>query len=128
MSRHETGKCLDAVNRAKFFAESLLKTRLSHEETPGIEAYKIALKCRLEVQYAIALLRLEYSSEAQPPKTSRSGLESYLSKINDALSSGIALLNSGEDAEALDTLLTADALLGKAIGIMRRSQKCTSLR
>lgn len=87
---------------------------------PEVEAYKAALKCRLEVQYVIALLRLQYSSEASHPKVSRADAGAYWRRVNDALASGTSLLGSGEPLKAMDALLTADALLGKVIGLMRR--------
>jgi len=88
------------------------------------EVYKKVLQCRLEVQYALALLCINYDVECQPQKVrSKPEIERDLIQISDHLSRCKEILSSGRSKEAIKDLLIADTLLGHLIIWLRRGKK-----
>jgi hypothetical protein len=112
-------KVFESIKRAKLICESLSTSKAS-----AIEEYKNALRCRLEVQYASGLLRVNWVLDADPPITrTRYGRDVCLGRIGQLLSESLKSLESRKMESALDQLLSADVLLGKVIGSMRREGK-----
>jgi hypothetical protein len=88
------------------------------------EVYKKVLQCRLEVQYALALLCINCDVECQPQKVqSQPEIERDLIQISDHLSKCKEILSSGKSKEAINDLLIADTLLGQLILWLRRGKK-----
>lgn len=88
------------------------------------EVYKKVLQCRLEVQYALALLCIKCDVECQPQKIrGKPEIERDLIQISDHLSKCKEILSSGRSKEAITDLLVADTLLGQLIIWLRRGKK-----
>lgn len=114
--REVLNKIIEAAKSALVLCKSL-----AGSPVPAVEEYKNALRCRLEVQYAAGLLRVNWGIDANPPRAkTRSSREVYLGQIALLLSESLLYLDSRQMDSALDRLLAADVLLGKVIGAMRR--------
>ena len=116
-------KIVDAVTDAKLLSESLLQKCAIDPE--GTEVYKDTLRCRSDVQYAIALIRIEFGLLAmnRPQLKGRVSLDVNLAKIKDLLSRCVQSMESQKLTDAFEDLLAADAVLGKLIGSMRRKNR-----
>ncbi|MBM5805034.1 MAG: hypothetical protein FJZ49_03050 [Candidatus Verstraetearchaeota archaeon] len=92
--------------------------------TNNSEVYKKVLRCRLEVQYALALLCLNYRTECRPQRVrGKPEMEKDIQQITDHLLKCKDLLSSGRAEDAVKDLLAADALLGHLIIWLRREKK-----
>jgi hypothetical protein len=86
--------------------------------------YKKVLQCRLEVQYALALLCIGYNMECSPKKVrGKPEIERDMIQISDHLLRCKELLSSGKNQDAVKDLLIADTLLGQLIIWLRREAK-----
>jgi hypothetical protein len=92
--------------------------------TNNNDVYKKVLQCRLEVQYALALLCIDYEMECHPQRVrGKPEMERGMLQISDHLSKCKDLLSSGRTKDALEDLLAADTLLGHLIIWLRREKK-----
>ncbi len=92
--------------------------------TDNNEVYKKVLQCRLEVQYALALLCVNCDMECYPQKVrSKPEIERDIIQISDHLSRCKEILSSERNRDAVEDLLVADTLLGQLIIWLRREKK-----
>jgi hypothetical protein len=93
---------------------------------PENEIYKGVLMCRLEVQYALAVLQISRHMELHPKKARSQGniMQSFV-KLSSNLSKSLTHLHASEVQEAVEALLDADTTLGRVIGAMRRGRGIT---
>lgn len=92
--------------------------------TDNNEVYKKVLQCRLEVQYALALLCVNCEMECHPQKVrSKPEIERDIIQISDHLSRCKEILSSERSRDAVKELLVADTLLGHLIIWLRREKK-----
>jgi len=88
-------------------------------------AYRKALLVRLELQYALSLLRLERGIRAQAPKTQERtiDLERALVRLSSHLSEALQLYGEKAYAKCASELYAADALDSKIIPRLRKEKK-----
>jgi len=119
---HPDRKIIASIDRAMDLAQKI-STLLSFG-TNNNEIYKKVLQCRLEVQYALALLCINYEMECRPQKVrGKPEIERDMLQISDHLSKCKELLSSGRNRDAVKDLLAADTLLGHLIIWLRREKK-----
>lgn len=119
---HSDRKIIASIDRAMDLAQKI-STLLSFG-TNNNEMYKKVLQCRLEVQYALALLCLNCEMECRPQKVrGKPEMERNTLQISDHLSKCKDLLSSGRTKDALKDLLATDTLLGQLIIWLRRERK-----
>jgi len=88
----------------------------------GMQLYKTVLLCRLEVQYAIVLLRLTYGLAARPPPARGTGPERALCHVTEHLLGARELFGKGDLEGTLGALLCADSALARLIMRLRREK------
>jgi hypothetical protein len=88
-------------------------------------AYKKALLARLELQYALTLLKLERGTHAQAPKTRERtiDLERALVRLSSHMSKALQLYRQKVYGECASELYAADALDSKIIPKLRKEKK-----
>lgn len=88
-------------------------------------AQKKAMLSRLELQYALALLRLSHEIPPPPPGTvARSiDLERGAVKLSSHISGALALYRGGRHGECASELYAADALVSKMVPRLKRESK-----
>jgi hypothetical protein len=88
------------------------------------EAYKRALLSRLELQYALALLKIESPSRVIPPKIKERSidLDRALARLSLHVAKALQLYNESDYAVCITELYAADALNGKIIPRLKKEK------
>ena len=119
---HPDRKIIVSIERTMDLVQKI-STLLSFG-TNNNEVYKKVLQCRLEVQYALALLCINYDMECNPQKVrGKSEMGRDILQVSDHLLRCKDLLLSERTKDAVKDLLAADTLLGHLIIWLRREKK-----
>lgn len=88
---------------------------------PGT-AYAHALRCRLEIQYALLVLQKGLSADLSPAASPRGiPLPALVERLKSDLSRAHSLISSGSIEESGKALMASDAWAAKVISALRRS-------
>lgn len=114
----------DLVGKIRSSIHKAMEHALNLDPNCGPEgaasSYATALRCRLEIQYALLLIQRGLSIRLEPARAVRGGVDGLAESLRVDLSRAASLLGEGSIEGAGAALMSSDAKVAGIISLLRR--------